>query len=107
MQLQPDAEMTDFKLPPKPDPKEPVSVRMPGSQKERILWVVELWKELARAQGATKEQVEEIDFPYTLLRMIAGRTDEELKQWGGFPETPAQREAQLKIVRESVKKSHK
>lgn len=105
--FQAETEMTDFKLPPKPDPKEPVSVRMPASMKAKILWAVELWREQARAHGAPKDQVDEIDFPYVHLSLLGGRVDDELHQWGGMPTTEAQRQAQLKAVRESVKKSSK
>lgn len=96
-------EMSDFELPPKPDPKEPVSVRMPASMKAKIQWVMELWRETARAKGAGDDTIESIDFPFVHLRLLGGRTDEELQQWGGFPETEAQRQAQLKAVREAAK----
>lgn len=110
MQIQPDAEMTDFQLPPKQDPKEPVSVRMPTSLKAKIQWVVELWREAARAQGADKATVEAIDFPYVLLRLLAGRVDAELDGFKGFPDTEEKRKAALKLARDtaqSLKKSSK
>lgn len=101
------AEMTDFKLPPKPDPKEPVSVRMPTSLKVKVLWVVEVWKEIARAKGEPEGVIDAIDFPYVLLTMLAGRADAELQDFKGFPETEAAKAAQLKAIRESVKKQSK
>lgn len=97
-------EMSDFELPPKPDPKEPVSVRMPASLKAKVMWVMETWRALAKAKGADQETIEAIDFPYTLLRLISGRTDEELAQWGGFPETDEKKANQLKTIAASVKK---
>lgn len=97
-------DMSDFVLPPSPDQKEPVSVRMPTSLKGKIQWVVELWKEMARAQGASEKTIKDIDFPYVLLRLLSGRTDEELHQWGGFPDTEEKKAAQLKAVRSAAKK---
>lgn len=98
------ADMTDFKLPPKPDPKEPVSVRMPASLKAKVLWIVEVWKEVARAKNEPAEVVDAIDFPYVLLTMLAGRADAELQEFKGFPESEAAKAEQLKAVRASVKK---
>lgn len=97
--------MSDFQLPPRPDPKEPVSVRMPTSLKAKIQWVMECWRAMAKAQGADEATIEEIDFPYTHLRLLAGRTDEELHQWGGYPTTEAAKAEQLKAIAASVKKS--
>ena len=97
-------DVSDFALPPKPDPKEPVSVRMPTSLKAKVQWVMEMWRAMAKAQGADKATIEAIDFPYTLLRIIAGRADEELQQWGGYPETEEAKAAQLKAIANSTKK---
>lgn len=104
MQTQSDADVSDFELPPKPDPKEPVSVRMPASLKAKVQWVMVTWQTLAKAKGADDATIEAIDFPYTLLRLIAGRTDEELEQWGGFPDTEEKKAAQLKAISASAKK---
>lgn len=103
MQIQ-ETDVSDFELPPKPDPKEPVSVRMPASLKAKVVWVMETWRALAKAKGADDATIEAIDFPYTLLRLISGRTDEELAQWGGYPETEAKKTEQLKVIASSVKK---
>ena len=100
-------QMTDFLLPPKPDPKTPVSVRMPNALKAKLQWVVELWRTQARASGADEGTIEAIDFPYVLLRLLAGRTDEELAQWGGFPVTPEQQAAQTKAIVAATKKQHR
>lgn len=105
MQTVPD--MSDFELPPSPDQKDPVSVRMPRDLKAKVLWTVELWREMARAQGASAKTVKDIDFPYVLLRLLGGRTDEELHQWGGFPDTEEKKAAQLKAVRAAAKKTSK
>ena len=97
------AAMTDFKLPTTPDPKEPVSVRMPTSLKERVKWVVELWREVAKAKGSSAAVVEAIDFPYVLLQLLQGRADAEIQELSkGFPTTDEQRKALLKEVREAT-----
>ncbi len=103
MQTQPD-EMSDFAP---PDLKKTLSVRVPASLHRKLGVIQENWRTHARAAGMPEELVEAIDLTYTVSRLLAGRADEELAQWGGMPETPEARTAMTKAIVAATKKQQR
>jgi hypothetical protein len=90
-----------------PDLKKTTSLRMPESLRQRLEAVRDIWTELAKAKGASAPAIKLIDNTHVIVALLERQVDEELAQFGGYADTDEKRAAQLKAVRESVKKSSK
>ena len=102
--MQTESEMSDYQPPAAADPKQTLSVRLPSSLLRRIGIIRDAWKVLARANGVDEGLIDGIDQTYVVTRLLTGRTDEELDQWGGCPETPAQVAAMHAAITAAAKK---
>ena len=85
-----------------PDPKRPLSARIRGSVLAKLRAVVDIWQETSKARGE-EEAAGEVDLTYVVDQLLAKAADEELAQWGGFPDTDAKMAAVLKAVRAASK----
>lgn len=85
-----------------PDPKKPVSLRLRGSSVAKVKALVAIWQERLKATGQG-EDADEVDQTYVIDLLLAKALDDELAQWGGYPETDAKMAAVLKQVRADSK----
>jgi hypothetical protein len=85
-----------------PDPKKQLSVRVRRSSHAKVALIVDIWREQLQASG-DEEGAEGIDITYVVDLLLAKATDDELQQWGGFPDSEAKRLAVLKAVRAASK----
>lgn len=86
----------------KPDPKKQLSARVRGSSLAKAKVVAQVWAERLRAQGED-EAAEEIDVTYVVDLLLAKVLDDELAQWGGYPDDADKLEALLKTIRKTSK----
>lgn len=90
-----------------PDLKKTTSLRMPESLRERLEAVRDIWIALAEAQGAKRAAVDAIDNTHVIVALLTRQAEEELAQFGGFADSPEKKAAQLRLVRDTVKKQSK
>lgn len=90
-----------------PDLKKTTSLRMPESLRQRLEAVRDIWIELAKAKNAAAPAVKLIDNTHVIVALLERQVDEELAQFGGYADTEEKKAAQLKAVRDSVKKQSK
>lgn len=84
--------------------KDKISARVEGETKKKLHVIVEIWKVQTRVDvenrcklekrtaSETKEVVEaavdQVDLTYVIDKLLKSASDFELKQWGGYPDTP-------------------
>jgi hypothetical protein len=90
-----------------PELKKVLSARVRLASHAKIVQVVELWREKARLDGKSKQEIEAINASHVVDRLLAIRLDEELQQWGGYASTDEAKAAQLKALRDAHKKHSK
>jgi hypothetical protein len=86
-----------------PDPKKTLSARVRRSSHEKVAVLVKLWRARLEAEGKG-EQAKEIDPTFVVDALLAKAADDELAEWGGWPDTPAKVEAALKKIRAATDK---
>lgn len=86
---------TNYRL---PDPKQQLSARVRRSILAKVRAIVRIWREQAISSGHD-DLAGEIDATYVVDSLLAKVTDDELAQWGGFPDTDARMEEVLKQIR--------
>lgn len=102
MSAQPSIEMASaFKS---PDPKKTLSARVRRSIHGKISALVEIWKAKLVADGKI-EEAKEVDPTFVVDALLAKATDEELAEWGGWPDSPAKLETVIKAIGEASKSS--
>jgi len=85
-----------------PDPKKPLSVRVRGSSLAKLKAVVAIWSETLKADGRP-DAADEIDVTFAVDQLLAKALDDELSQWGGFPDSDAKLATVLKQIRAASK----
>lgn len=83
-----------------PDPRRQLNVRIRSSVHAKLKAIVEIWRERASIEGASADN---IDLTYVVEAVLGKAVDEELAQWGGFPDTEERMAALLKALRKASK----